>query len=687
MKTKRTQSIGLIIAAAFAAFGIFRETQPVQATAAARPVTTIDECPPDLICYSVKPSDTDNGKPCSEDGAIGCDDEWGDLAINGDHFLYLPTTVPEGKLLLFLCGGDGNAGGCKNVYPVAAEQGYHVIGLTYPAGHTNDCGSDDLPQEDRLACFGNFMTETVTGVAGPSPGGDMTNVSQHCQDSIVNRLVKVLDWARTNYHDDGWERYLTSTVDVDCLHAADRVNWSRIHLAGFSNGAAHTSIIGTLTQFQSIGRFALFASPNDGDGNTEDWHTADYIQPIEGITDTRYYGLVHVLNKAPDADHPKTYQVTKAWEMFGMEGPLNPDRFEFDPGEPGVPPDFGGSHMLISIDPLPLSAGPTPTPTDAGTTPEEAHSSVVKDRYCSKFVKDTESSDPDDYKCDEYDGATIGYEPAWRCILGTGDVSFSSTPIADAGPNQTVECEGGGASVDLDGSATRDYDCGVLTYTWTWAGSLGVTTGQKPTVFLPVGTHLVTLEVKDEWSNANSKTVLITVQDTQPPTISCPDDIVVEPTCSSGAVVTYTTPVGADGCTGATTTRTAGLASGSIFPIGTTTVTYAATDASNNTASCSFTVKVLTAAEVIQDLISRVQTLEPPLSGQQAQGLRSKLDAALVAINRDQKNVACNKLNDFINQVQTYINNGKLTAAQGQPLINSAAHVRNTLGCTALGCT
>ncbi len=43
-----------------------------------------------------------------------------------------------------------------------------------------------------------------------------------------------------------------------------------------------------------------------------------------------------------------------------------------------------------------------------------------------------------------------------------------------------------------------------------------------------------------------------------------------------------------------TPTRTAGLASGSTFPLGTSTVTYSATDASGNTATCSFTVTVNT---------------------------------------------------------------------------------------------
>ena len=218
----------------------------------------------------------------------------------------------------------------------------------------------------------------------------------------------------------------------------------------------------------------------------------------------------------------------------------------------------------------------------------------------------------------------------------------------------------------------------------------GVTTACTPpsgSIF-PEGTTTVTCEATDTSSNT-STTCSFTVTVAEPPTISCPGNITLEPTCPSGAIATYTAPVGTDNCPGATTARTAGPASGSVFPIGNTTVTYTVTDAIGLTASCSFTVTVKTPAAVIQDLLSRVQTLrtQGKLSGQQAQGLTSKLQAALDAVNNGQTNVACNKLNDFISQVTAYINNGTLTSADGQPLINSAAKVRNTVGCTNLGCS
>ena len=58
------------------------------------------------------------------------------------------------------------------------------------------------------------------------------------------------------------------------------------------------------------------------------------------------------------------------------------------------------------------------------------------------------------------------------------------------------------------------------------------------------------------------------------------------------AVVNYTPPVGLDNCPGPVTVQTAGLGSGVLFPVGITTETYQVTDASGNTAQCSFTVTV-----------------------------------------------------------------------------------------------
>jgi hypothetical protein len=107
----------------------------------------------------------------------------------------------------------------------------------------------------------------------------------------------------------------------------------------------------------------------------------------------------------------------------------------------------------------------------------------------------------------------------------------------------------------------------------------------------PKGTTTITWTATDAANNQSSCVQTITVIDVEPPTISCPTDMIVDFN-AGGTVVTFTAPVGSDNCAGATTTQTAGLASGSTFPLGTTTNTFTVTDASGNSASCSFKVTV-----------------------------------------------------------------------------------------------
>jgi hypothetical protein len=456
------------------------------------------------------------------DQAIGCEGQWPNPnadqsdANNHLHYLYLPPSLTDtGKLLVLFGGGEGSAGNITtDIGPFAAGLGYHVIGLTYPAAPANSCGS--------VRCFGDALHEVVTGEErSPSAGGDKTSLGQHSQDSIANRLLRVLQWADENYPDDGWHRYLTDNNTA--------VNWSEIHIGGHSNGSSHSSYMGSLTQFQDIGRVSLFAGPDDGKGGEDEatWNSATYIQDAETDTATRYYGLVHDLNKARklttgEEIDPPAYQVYKNWNTFGMEGPYNQDRFdEFDP-EPGYTPDFGNAHMLISIDPEREEANDT----HRGTTKGEAHNSVVQNIYC---IDEEEEEDgdvnndgyPGDHHCEEYgDPVTmkIGYEPAWACILGSGDAYASGQPDAYAGPDQTVECQGnGGANVDLDGSGSTDPDCDILSY--AWSGPFGAATERNPNVFCPVGTNRVWLVASDTWWSSLSDTTTVSVVDTTPPSL------------------------------------------------------------------------------------------------------------------------------------------------------------------------
>lgn len=263
----------------------------------------------------------------------------------------------------------------------------------------------------------------------------------------------------------------------------------------------------------------------------------------------------------------------------------------------------------------------------------------------------------------------------------TVTVSDTTAPAITCPGNITTSNDAGQCTATVNpGTATATDNCDS---TPTIVGTRS--DNQPLNAPYPKGSTTITWTATDDANNSSSCTQTITVNDTELPTISCPVSFTLEPTCPTGAVGTYTTPVGVDNCPGAITTRTAGLASGAVFPIGNTTVTYSVTDASGNgPVSCSFTVTVLTPQAVIQSLISSVNASS--LTGTQKNGLLAKLNAALSAINSGQ-NVACNKLSDFVNNVGTLISHGDISAAQGNAWISSANHVRNTIGCTNLPCS
>jgi len=120
----------------------------------------------------------------------------------------------------------------------------------------------------------------------------------------------------------------------------------------------------------------------------------------------------------------------------------------------------------------------------------------------------------------------------------------------------------------------------------------------------PVGTTTVTYSATDAHGNTASAPQVVTVVDNTPPQISCQANIIADyDPAVNGAVVTYTAPVGTDNCA-STTTRVAGLASGSTFPVGTTTNTFRVTDASGNTAECSFKVTVAITSIIGLDSVS-----------------------------------------------------------------------------------
>ncbi len=114
---------------------------------------------------------------------------------------------------------------------------------------------------------------------------------------------------------------------------------------------------------------------------------------------------------------------------------------------------------------------------------------------------------------------------------GTAEVSSpafigNSPPVANAGPDQHLVPTQRVMRVTLDGSGTRDADGDVLDYTWT-EGSVELGRGVRVSVDLPVGTHTLTLSVRDG-EDVTTDDVVIEIPDPQP-TATAPMDFTSPP--------------------------------------------------------------------------------------------------------------------------------------------------------------
>ncbi|WP_203258395.1 beta strand repeat-containing protein, partial [Hyunsoonleella ulvae] len=194
--------------------------------------------------------------------------------------------------------------------------------------------------------------------------------------------------------------------------------------------------------------------------------------------------------------------------------------------------------------------------------------------------------------------------------FGTGDTTVTWIVTDDSGNtancNQTVTItDDEDPTISCPASINVDVDAGTDGAIVTYTAPTGTDNCPNPSTtqiaglpsgsLFPVGTTTNTFEVTDAAGNTATCSFDVTVTDNEDPTITCPTPINVNVDGGTdGAVVTYTAPVGTDNNASGTvtTTQIAGLPSGSLFPVGTTTNTFEVTDAAGNTATCSFDVTV-----------------------------------------------------------------------------------------------
>ena len=190
---------------------------------------------------------------------------------------------------------------------------------------------------------------------------------------------------------------------------------------------------------------------------------------------------------------------------------------------------------------------------------------------------------------------TVRYVAIMQCSAG-GAVMFDNASLIN-NSNQAPVGLVGDVTVDNDPGLCaaqltlavpfNDDNCGVVSFTNDYNFS-----GDASDIY-PVGVTVVTWTATDAAGNSSTCTVTVTVNDTEDPVLTCPGNLTVSNNGGQcGAIVGYSVLV-TDNCPGVALNQTAGLPNGAFFPVGTTSNTFTATDASNNVVTCDFDITVL----------------------------------------------------------------------------------------------
>jgi hypothetical protein len=222
-----------------------------------------------------------------------------------------PGVAQRNQLMVFLPGTNGVPAVYRAFTNLAADMGFHTIGLNYVNGQgVNEmCG----PTLD-LDCYGNVRLEILDGT-------DRSGlVSVNRANSIENRLIKLLIHMQEINPAANWAQYLDG----------GSIRWDKIVIAGHSQGGGHAGIIGKTRHVMRVLMFAAMDF-NGFRNSVANWMLLSGVTPDAG-----FFGFSH----QQDEEVNYTVLSTRAWTAYGMDdfgAPVNVD---------AAAPPYSNTHSL-----------------------------------------------------------------------------------------------------------------------------------------------------------------------------------------------------------------------------------------------------------------------------------------------------------------------------------------------------
>lgn len=270
------------------------------------------------------------------------------------HYVCINTDIANKNVLfLFLTGSYGKPKNTQFITRSAANLGYYAINLTYPNTWTVGSFCKDSEDPD---CYEKVRLEIIDG----QDRTDKVDISR--SNSIENRLIKLLLYLNTRHPEQNWAQFLT---------ASNEIIWSKMIVAGFSQGGGH---VGVIAKYHTVKKVIFFASPKDYSDYYDSpaaWLFDAHITPAE-----KYFGFNHVEDKLD--------KQLQNWSALGM-----PDSNHVINVDTSTYP-YENSHRLVTNE----------EPRVEG----KYHSCVVKDKTTPLSV----------------DGTPL-FQPVWDYLIANSD--------------------------------------------------------------------------------------------------------------------------------------------------------------------------------------------------------------------------------------------------------------------------
>jgi hypothetical protein len=171
-----------------------------------------------------------------------------DPAIGDDpfftHIALAPTVAPRNELVVLFHGTSSSPQAYTEIAGGLRGDGYHVISLRYAGAYSTLSACPDSAAATDPDCHRTFRSETVYGEDVTDPDGgsyDHPLVVIDAANSVMNRLLKVVEYLRVIAPTAGWDQFQVrtgATCDVvDPTYGACDLRWDRVVTMGHSQGA------------------------------------------------------------------------------------------------------------------------------------------------------------------------------------------------------------------------------------------------------------------------------------------------------------------------------------------------------------------------------------------------------------------------------------------------------------------